>query len=346
MYDVTVFIGRFQPFHKGHLHNILIALANSKKLIINIGSSFNAPNIKNPFSFERRKLMIESDLKVVGIDLSVVKIEPLADYFYQEQKWEEALRGNVVKHTNENETIAIVGHMKDDSSYYLESFPGWGFICVDNYKNYNATEFRENFYKGFIMPEYMCSSSDVATHKFLIDFMKTKNYCDLVKENNYVIEYKKSWQNAPYKPTLVTVDALVVINDHILLVQRIDFPGKNLWALPGGFLECDESISQGIIRELLEETMIDLTVEQLIVAKRQEVAFDYPSRSVRGRTITHVGLFILDDWKELPYIKAADDAKVVRWVSIKSINSDLYDKMLEDHYQIITVLLEKIIRKV
>ncbi|QEO56441.1 bifunctional nicotinamide-nucleotide adenylyltransferase/Nudix hydroxylase [Francisella marina] len=342
MYDISVFIGRFQPFHRGHLHNILVALENSKKIIINVGSSFNAPNIKNPFSFEFRRQMIIEDLKVAGVDLSLVEIEPLADYFYQEQKWEESLRQNVYKYARLGETIAIVGHIKDDSSYYIKSFPEWGYIPVDNYKNYNATEFRKYFYKGEILDEYMCSRTlNQGTFKLLNAFMQSVTYQDLVAENNYVVDYKYSWRNAPYKPNLVTVDALVIVNNHILLVQRKGFPGKGLWALPGGFLECEETISQAIVRELFEETNIDLSIEQLSLAKRFEKVFDYPDRSVRGRTISHVGVFILEEWPSLPIINAADDANKVQWVSIDSIINSMYDRMLEDHYQIITVLLEE-----
>ncbi|QWU99734.1 bifunctional nicotinamide-nucleotide adenylyltransferase/Nudix hydroxylase [Francisella salimarina] len=342
MYDISVFIGRFQPFHRGHLHNILVALENSKKVIINVGSSFNAPNIKNPFSFEFRRQMIIEDLKVTGVDLSLVEIEPLADYFYQEQKWEESLRQNVYKYARLDETIAIVGHIKDDSSYYIKSFPEWGYIPVDNYKNYNATEFRKYFYKGEILDEYMCSRTlNQGTFKLLNAFMQSVTYQDLVAENNYVVDYKYSWRNAPYKPNLVTVDALVIVNNHILLVQRKGFPGKGLWALPGGFLECEETISQAIVRELFEETNIDLSIEQLSLAKRFEKVFDYPDRSVRGRTISHVGVFILEEWPSLPIINAADDANKVQWVSIDSIINSMYDRMLEDHYQIITVLLEE-----
>ncbi|WP_150463689.1 bifunctional nicotinamide-nucleotide adenylyltransferase/Nudix hydroxylase [Francisella sp. XLW-1] len=342
MYDISVFIGRFQPFHRGHLHNILVALENSKKVIINVGSSFNAPNIKNPFSFEFRRQMIIEDLKLAGIDLCLIEIEPLADYFYQEQKWEESLRQNVYKYARLDETIAIVGHIKDESSYYIKSFPEWGYIPVDNYKNYNATEFRKYFYKGEILDEYMCSRTlNQGTFKLLNAFMQSVTYQDLVAENNYVVDYKYSWRNAPYKPNLVTVDALVIVNNHILLVQRKGFPGKGLWALPGGFLECEETISQAIVRELFEETNIDLSIEQLSLAKRFEKVFDYPDRSVRGRTISHVGVFVLEEWPSLPIINAADDANKVQWVSIDSIINSMYDRMLEDHYQIITVLLEE-----
>ena len=342
MYDISVFIGRFQPFHKGHLHNIIIALQNSKKIIINIGSCFNAPNIKNPFSFEQRKQMIESDLQVAGVNLEVVAIEPLADYFYQEQKWQDELRKNVYKHAKNTNSIAIVGHIKDNSSYYIKSFPEWGYIAVDNYKNFNATEFRQKFYKGIISKQYMCNNDpNLGTYSFLLEFMTKQVYQDLVAENNYVVEYKKLWQKAPLKPIFVTVDALVIVNDHILMVQRKTFPGKGLWALPGGVVECDETISQAIIRELYEETNISLSYEQLTVAKRCEKVFDYPDRSVRGRTISHVGLFVFDQWSGLPEINAADDAKDVKWLALDSTIENICDRMLEDHYQIITLLLKE-----
>lgn len=139
----------------------------------------------------------------------------------------------------------------------------------------------------------------------------------------------------------MTVDALVIVNDRILIVQRKAFPGKSLWALPGGFLECNETISQAIIRELFEETNISLTQEQLAVAKRCEKVFDYPDRSLRGRTISHAGLFVFDQWSSLPEINAADDTKAAKWMALDSIIENIYDKMLEDHYQIITILLEE-----
>ncbi|APC92045.1 MULTISPECIES: bifunctional nicotinamide-nucleotide adenylyltransferase/Nudix hydroxylase [Francisella] len=338
MYDISVFVGRFQPFHKGHLHNISVALQKSKKIIINVGSSFNAPNIKNPFSFEQRKQMIKSDLQIAGIDLDIVAIEPLADFFYQEQKWQDVLRKNVYKHAKNNESIAIAGYIKDSSSYYIKSFPEWDYIPVDNYKDYNATEFRKKLYKGIILKQYMCSDDPkLGTYNLLIQFMHSEVYQDLVAENNYVIEYKRSWQNAPFNPNFVTVDALVIVNDHILMVQRKGFPGKGLWALPGGFLECDETISQAIIGKLIEETNISLSEEQLAVAKRCEKVFDYPERSVRGRTISHVGLFVFDEWPSLPEVNAAD----TKWMALDSTIENMCDKMLEDHYQIITILLEE-----
>ncbi|MGQ4002200.1 bifunctional nicotinamide-nucleotide adenylyltransferase/Nudix hydroxylase [Francisellaceae bacterium CB299] len=342
MYDLAVFIGRFQPFHKGHLHNIIQALKFSDRILINIGSSFNAPNIKNPFTFEQRKQMIKSDLEAVEIDLSRIVIEPLADYYYQEEKWQQALRQNVSKHSKITDKVAIVGHEKDASSYYLKSFAEWGFIPVDNYKSYNATDFRKEYYNGNILINYMCSDDvGVGTHGFLNKFAGTSEFTNLQEEYFAIKKYKQRWQTSPYMPILTTVDALVIVNDHILLIQRNNTPGKGLWALPGGFVDSGEFIAQATTRELYEETSIDLSLEQLAFAKRGSFVFDYPSRSVRGQTITHASLFVFESMESLPTIKASDDAKSTKWVHIHSIAKDFYARMFEDHYQIITILLEK-----
>lgn len=341
MYDLAVFVGRFQPFHKGHLYNITQSLKVSHKLLINIGSSFNAPNIKNPFTFEQRKQMIKADLAIAEVELSRIMIEPLADYYYQEEKWEQDLRKNVAKYTTTTDKIAIAGHQKDASSYYLKSFAEWGFIAVDNYKSYNATDFRKQYYNSNILVSYMCSGNDIGTHGFLRKFMETETYLKLQEEYFAIKAYKQSWQDSPYMPILTTVDALVIVNGYILLIQRGNTPGKGLWALPGGFVDNGEFIAQAITRELYEETNIDLTPEQLAVAKRGSFVFDYPSRSVRGQTITHTGLFVFEDMEKLPAIRASDDAKSAKWVPFRSVMKDFYDRMFEDHYQIITILLEK-----
>ncbi|MDE4944973.1 ADP-ribose pyrophosphatase, partial [Francisella tularensis subsp. holarctica] len=76
----------------------------------------------------------------------------------QEQKWQDELRKKVYKHAKNNKSIAIVGHIKDSSSYYIISFPEWDYIGVDNYKNFNATEFSQKFYNGIISKQYMCSN--------------------------------------------------------------------------------------------------------------------------------------------------------------------------------------------
>ena len=59
----------------------------------------------------------------------------------------------------------------------------------------------------------------------------------LVEEQAYIKRYKDIWADAPYAPTFVTTDAVVIQSGHVLLVKRRTAPGKGLWALPGGFLK-------------------------------------------------------------------------------------------------------------
>ena len=75
----------------------------------------------------------------------------------------------------------------------------------------------------------------------------------------------------------------------ILLVQRKDPPFEGLWALPGGFMEMEETLEEAARRELVEETGI--TAGELI---RFET-YDKPERDPRGRTVTQVFVMI---WKE------------------------------------------------
>jgi len=64
---VVLFIGRFQPFHKGHLAAIKWILKKEKKISIVIGSNQESLTKDNPFDFKERKKMIEETLKKEGI---------------------------------------------------------------------------------------------------------------------------------------------------------------------------------------------------------------------------------------------------------------------------------------
>ena len=94
-----------------------------------------------------------------------------------------------------------------------------------------------------------------------------------------------------YPRPMVTADIAVLrlVNlPEILLVRRNDPPFKSSWALPGGFMEMEETLEQAARRELLEETGI--TAGELI---RFDV-YDAPGRDPRGRTLTQVFVMI---WK-------------------------------------------------
>ena len=64
----VLFIGRFQPFHKGHLKVVQEASKKYDEVIIGIGSSQYGNTSDNPFTSEERELMIKKTLEKTGID--------------------------------------------------------------------------------------------------------------------------------------------------------------------------------------------------------------------------------------------------------------------------------------
>ncbi|WP_116964126.1 bifunctional nicotinamide-nucleotide adenylyltransferase/Nudix hydroxylase [Fastidiosibacter lacustris] len=341
-YSCAVFIGRFQPFHIGHLHNIQYALKIAQKLIIVVGSAFRAPSIKNPFSYELRRKMILSDLIAVGIDISRITIVPVSDWFYDENGWKNEVTSSVYNHVRATESIAIVGHEKDVSSYYLKCFPKWYYINVNNFNGFNATDFRMKFFGKHNLDEtYLVNNLALdGTREALRQYIQTPLYQDLCDEFDYIQSYQHAWQDAPYKPIFVTTDAMVLCNKHVLLIQRKLVPGRNLWAFPGGFLDQDERIVDGMLRELEEETSIDIKSYEFSQKLIAQEVFDYPERSLKGRVITHLGLFILQT-DSLPKLQAQDDAKSAKWIKLTKVIEKMSDCLIDDHYQIIRFMLTK-----
>src|SRR5690606_29594653 len=121
---------------------------------------------------------------------------------------------------------------------------------------------------------------------------------------------------------------------HVLMVKRKHSPGKNLWALPGGFLDVKETLFKSALRELYEETNIKLSELTLINSMKYEKVFDAPGRSLRGRTVTHAFLFYLQPTEELPKVKAADDAAEAKWIPYSDLLK-MGEEIFEDHLSIV-----------
>lgn len=348
MIDLAVFLGRFQPFHNGHLAVVKQALSQSQNLMIGIGSANEPRTIRNPFTSAERELMIRQCL--TGEENRRVVCVPIEDSSYNITDWLQRVQVSVDQVADTlvkkgKPSISLIGHSKDHSSYYLKLFPQWESINVENYLGISATDIRESYFQeddDDKIEKYLENASAYlppSVVRFLLDFTTTESYCDLVEEQMFIDGYKKQWTAAPYAPTFVTTDAVVICGGHVLLVKRKARPGKGLWAIPGGFLEQHETVIDGIIRELREETGIKIPVPVLKGSMVGEPrVFDSPYRSLRGRTITHAGLFLIND-VTLPKVRGQDDAEKARWVPIKSIKRDM---MFEDHWAIIETMLKRI----
>lgn len=348
MRDALVFIGRFQPFHNGHKAVIEAALEQAKEVVVVVGSSFAARNIRNPFTFEERKAMIEAcftepqHFSYEGaqgrVKIPRVKVVPVSDFPYDDNKWVNAIQKIVDETVPYAKDVGLIGHSKDSTSYYLNIFPRWkNHVEVPDVGGINATDIRkallgnneERLDATSIMPKetFQVMSKFIANS----DGIFTTSWFTLRKEYDMVKKYKEAWKAAPFPPTFMTVDTVVIQSGHILLVKRGDMPGKGQWALPGGFLNQEETMLDGAIRELKEETKIKVPVPVLKGSIKDSKTFDAPNRSARGRTITQA--FLIDlGVGELPKVKGSDDAEKAFWVPFNQVKQE---KLFEDHFHII-----------
>lgn len=341
-YQLAVLIGRFQPFHLGHLHALQEGLKLADRVLVLIGSAYQPSTIKNPWSFDDRVEMIRDAL--TDSELARTSFDFLRDNPYNDQEWIEQVQSAVGEWRPDDEDVVLIGHEKDESSFYLKCFPQWKLVDtgyedlqeLNTTRAIDATELRKFFFENRM--QYAIGSMHPKTLEVVARWEREniEEAQRLREEYRFVENYKKSWAGAPYAPTFVTTDAVVVQSGHVLMVKRGDNPGKGLWALPGGFLDANERIQDCAIRELQEETQIALQRDTLLRCISGFKVFDSPGRSTRGRTITHAYLFKLNDANKLPKVKGADDAAEAAWIPLAKLDPiEIY----EDHYSIIRSML-------
>ncbi|HET8685880.1 MAG TPA: bifunctional nicotinamide-nucleotide adenylyltransferase/Nudix hydroxylase [Methanosarcina sp.] len=347
---LSVFIGRMSPFHNGHAAILNEICSYTDDLLVLIGSSYRSRSLKNPFTYFERAGII--DRYLTNRKFYAFGIRSLEDNPYNDNEWIASVQTTIRQYQEENGLldyqVELVASDKEDLSSYPHWFPGFKKRILsasvdDSGKTMAATDIRSEYFGS----PYSGISDEIVNSvpQETVDFLQNFKYDypeifdNLTEEYQFIKEYRKSWDVAPYPVNFVTTDAVVVQSGHIALIQRRDNPGKDLWALPGGFLNVNERIVDGCVRELREETGIKVAIPVLKGSIQESFVFDNPMRSDRGRTITHGFYFKLADEKELPHIKGCDDAKKAKWIPI----SELYgmrDQFFEDHYWIIKKFLK------
>jgi len=328
-FDYCVCIGRFQPFHHGHHELVREALNLAETVLVVIGSANKAPNVQNPWTAEQRQEMILSALS--DEEKAHVKFLYVRDYWYTNNRWLTEVQQLVYDATDgvDDSKICDIGEI----SY----FPQWKFFKMRNLDRMpHATAIRglyfthDNGYKNHV-------STGIV--QYLEDFKKTTSFKNLKEEYDFVKNYRASWDGAPFPPTFVTVDCIVIRSGHVLTVRRKGSPGRGLIALPGGFLNQYETTQEGALRELKEETGIKISKDELEKAIVEQKVFDYPERSLRGRTITHAFLIDLGNGP-LPIVKGSDDADKAWWMSLSDL-ATRESEFFEDHFHIISHFVNK-----
>ena len=346
-----VYIGRFEPPHQAHLLVMLEALRSVQTLIVVIGSARAARNTKNPFTAQERQDMIRAMLEEAGADIGSaetgsaetgsadtgrLRFVQVRDHLYDESRWLAEVRGGVQAHVGESRDVALVGHIKDESSYYLRSFPDWTFLPTHVVSPLSATDVRRAYFAGHL--EDVRGMVPPAVHTFLDAFRQTPDYAELRADTEALSEARAAWPSAPAPPTFLSADALLSCAGHVLLVRRAARPGRGLFALPGDLLGPKETLLGCAARAVRQRTGLGTALD-LGAALRAEATFDHPDRSQRGRVVSHVFHFVLG--QETPPEVVSGRGKSgggepgeARWLTWAEL-AEHPELLFEDHHEIV-----------
>lgn len=336
--SLHIVIGRFEPPHLSHIEFIRQAAIGADDLLVILGSSYQAPSAKNPFSWGDRIHMIGSCFEERPLEAGLW-FRPVRDSRYDDQEWRSAVLKTVEAFCREHYSediveITLYGVSKpsDTSTWYLDYFPMWSYCGIDSttIPAMDATTIRGSMFdfsgkwKQFVHP---------AIRDFIERWLGTEDGKRLGLEHREILREKKLAAGYPYPLTYTTSDAVVIWRDKILLVRRGGLIGNGLWALPGGFIGANnETCYNAAKREAAEETGCELCNEWCLTP--DGMVFDCPTRSLRGRTISHGYLFRIPDDVTPGVITGMDDAAYACWYPFGEIPG-IEHMLFEDHIDII-----------
>lgn len=144
---------------------------------------------------------------------------------------------------------------------------------------------------------------------------------------------KAAYDPSHYERPSVTVDVVILTLREgrlkVLLIKRKRWPFEGMWAIPGGFVNPDESLEDAAERELKEETGVgDVYLEQLYT-------FGDPGRDPRTRVITVVYYALMRS--DRLRLRAADDAADAGWFSLHDL-----PELAFDHHKILSYTLQRL----
>jgi len=130
----------------------------------------------------------------------------------------------------------------------------------------------------------------------------------------------------PAKP-IVGIGAVIICNGKILLAKRGSEPGKNKWSIPGGLVELGETVQETTVREVKEETNLEVQVRRLIDV------VDNLEPDEKGRLRYHfVVLDFLVHLKE-GSLRAGSDVLDVRWVPLDEVEEYDLTKTFREFFE-------------
>jgi len=174
--------------------------------------------------------------------------------------------------------------------------------------------------------------------------MKDKNYYEKVASQEEFLSWYKEQDLPNYEKPSLTSDAVIfALNEEnkvcIVLIKRGANPFRGAYALPGGFVEPNESTTEAIIRELSEETGLEVFEEQV----EQLATYSTPGRDPRTWVVTVAHLAFLRA-PQLKQLQAGDDASsvILAEVDFKTESVKVDGQLAFDHEQIVLDAIRRV----
>ncbi len=136
-----LFVGRFQPFHLGHLNVVKDILNEVDELIIVVGSAQYSHRIENPFTTGERIVMIRRALEEAGIDLKRIWIVPVPD-IHIHMVWVSVVEGYTPRFDIVYSNEPLTRRLFIEAGYRVKE------IQYHKREVYSATEIRKRMLNG------------------------------------------------------------------------------------------------------------------------------------------------------------------------------------------------------
>lgn len=342
---VAVVIGRFPVCLHAHTAMIERALAESSQALVLIRSAFHPRIPRDPFTWEERSELIIASMRPELKDRHL-GFMPLRDYS-DPGRWAAQVRETVGLLDEIGDVDRVRLYVEGSPAWKCPAFEGWERVAGLDADEHDASRLLAMFLQaaatsgGRTAIDEALAHAEVMVAPAVLERLRRwtldAGFADLVAEQQALDAARAEWSAAPYEPIFSTVDCVVQCAGHVLLVKRRNHPGKGQWALPGGFVEPRESLADGAMRELIEETALAIDPAELPAALRDVRVFDQPDRSQRGRSITHAHFFYLGEG-EPPAVLGSDDAAEARWIPLEQV-AELEEQLFEDHFQILDEII-------